>query len=548
MNLKSSQDYISRRSPVLSTRGMVATSQPLATLAGLDILRAGGNAADAAVAAAAVLQVTQPCSTGLGGDCFVLHYSSERKIVEALNGSGRSPHALTLDLIRDSGFQERLPPHHPYTVTVPGAPAAWFDAQKRWGRLDLSQILAPAIDLAERGFPVSPLTANWWQAGAERLLSRPRHGGELMIDGRGPHAGEVMRLPRLARSLQLLAEQGKEPFYRGPIAEKIVAAVAEVGGLLSLEDLAKHESQWLEPIRTRYRDYHIWECPPNGHGLTVLLALNILEACDFTKASVGTVDRLHLMIEAMRLAFADARHYVSDPDFNSIPVEELLAREYARHRAAAISMSHAMEPPMRGDPLSLGPGAGDTVYFCVSDEDGNACSFINSNFLDFGTGIVPEGCGFSIQNRGYGFVLDPNHPNGLAPGKRPYHTIIPGLCTHAETGRLHMVFGVMGGMMQPQGHLQVVSALLDEALDPQAALDRGRFQLEEGLPNGDVLVEDSIDSRAVGELESRGHHIRVLSGLERSLFGLGQVILRDQHGVYWGGSDPRGDGCALGLP
>ena len=378
-------------------------------------------------------------------------------------------------------------------------------------------------------------------------MSRQRHGGELMIDGRGPRVGEVIRLPRLARSLQLLAEQGKEPFYRGSIAEKIVAAVSEAGGLLSLVDLAEHESQWVEPIRTRYRNYHIWECPPNGHGLTVLLALNILQACGFAQAPAETADRLHLMIEAMRLAFADAGRYVADPDFSSIPVEELLACDYGRDRASAISMNHAMDPPMWGDPLSLGPGAGDTVYFCVSDEEGNACSFINSNFLDFGTGIVPEGCGFSIQNRGYGFVLDPNHPNVLAPGKRPYHTIIPGLCTHAETGCLHMVFGVMGGMMQPQGHLQVISALLDDALDPQAALDRGRFQLEEGLPNGVVFLEDSVGSAIIEELEKRGHRTRVLSGSDRHLFGLGQIILKDQNGVYWGGSDPRGDGCALGL-
>ncbi|MBN2551753.1 MAG: gamma-glutamyltransferase family protein [Spirochaetales bacterium] len=548
MNLLSSRCYVSRRSPVFSIRGVVASSQPFATLAGVDILRAGGSAADAAVAVAAVLQVTQPCSTGLGGDCFVLHYSAEGNKVEALNGSGRCPRALTLEAARGAGFRDRLPPYHPYTVTVPGAAAAWVDAQKRWGRLHLSQVVAPAIDLAERGFPVSPLTAGWWREGAERLLSRQRHGGELMIDGRGPRPGELIRLPALGRSLRLLAEQGKEPFYRGSIAEKIVAAVDEAGGVLSLEDLAEHRSQWVEPIHTRYRGCHIWECPPNGHGLAVLLALNILEACGFARARGRAADRMHLMIEAMRLAFADAGRYVADPDFSSVPVEELLSEGYARQRASAVSLKQAMEPPLWGDPKSSGAAGGDTVYFCTTDAQGNACSFINSNYMGFGTGIVPEGCGFSLHNRGYGFLLETDHPNGLAPGKRPYHTIIPGLSTHAGSGRLHMAFGVMGGMMQPQGHLQVISALLDDALDPQAALDRGRFQLEEGRPDGDVLLEDSVDPATAGELKDRGHRLRILSGLDRPVFGLGQIILAGQQGVYWGASDPRGDGCALGIP
>jgi gamma-glutamyltranspeptidase/glutathione hydrolase len=527
---------------------MVATSQPLATLAGIDILRAGGNAADAAVAAAAALQVTQPCSTGLGGDCFILYYSVDRNRVEALNGSGRSPGALTQELVDKAGFHGRLPPDHALTVTVPGAPAAWVDAHERWGRHDLSDTLEPAIALAERGFPVSPLTANWWQEGAEQLLSRHRHGQELMIHGRGPRAGEVIVLPTLAKSLEILAEKGKEPFYRGQIAEKIEVAVGEAGGVLSLDDLAAHESQWIDPICSEYRGYHVWECPPNGQGLAALLALNILKSCGFDEYPAGGPDRLHLMIEAMRLALADAKRYVADPEFSRIPVADLLTGEYARQRAAAISAKRSLDPPVWGDPLSLGPTGTDTVYFCVADADGNACSFINSNFSGFGTGIVPEGCGFSLHNRGYGFVLDSKHPNGLAPGKRPYHTIIPGLSTHAENGKLHTVFGVMGGMMQAQGHLQVVSALIDDDLYPQAALDRGRFQLEEGSPGGDVLLEDCLDPATAAELERRGHRIRILSGLDRPLFGIGQIILQDCEGVFWGGSDPRGDGCALGLP
>jgi gamma-glutamyltranspeptidase/glutathione hydrolase len=527
---------------------MVATSQPLASLAGADTLRSGGSAADAAVAAAAVLQVTQPCSTGLGGDCFVLYYSAENKTVEALNGSGRSPRALTVRVAERAGFRDRLPPHHAFTVTVPGAPAAWVDAQARWGRLPLPEILQPAVALAEGGFPVSPLTALWWQAGAEQLLRGHRHGRELMIDGRGPRTGEVMRLPTLAATLQTMAESGKEPFYRGTIAEKIVTAVGEAGGVLALEDLAAHDSQWVEPIRTRYRSCDIWECPPNGQGLAVLLCLSILRACGIDQTKAAGADRLHLMIEAMRLAFADARRHIADPGFSSVPVGELLSEQHARKRAAAISPMKAMDHSGWGDPSGMGPVGTDTVYFCTADAEGNACSFINSNFLGFGTGIVPEGCGFALHNRGYGFVLDAGHPNGLEPEKRPYHTIIPGLSTHAETGELHTAFGVMGGMMQPQGHVQVLAALIDDELDPQAALDRGRFQLEDGRLDGVVLLEDSVGSEVCAGLERRGHRIRMLSGMDRPLFGLGQIILNDRAGVYWAGSDPRGDGCAIGLP
>ncbi|MBN2552726.1 MAG: gamma-glutamyltransferase family protein [Spirochaetales bacterium] len=547
MNLLSSEQFISRRSPVVSTRGLVATSQPIATLTGVDILKGGGSAADAAVAAAAVLQVTQPCSTGLGGDCFVLYYCSERRSVEALDGSGRSPRALTAEMARSAGFVDRLPPYHPYTVTVPGAPAAWMDAHKRWGRLPIADILQPAIEIAERGFPVSPLTAGWWEERARRTLSRHRHGGELMIDGRGPRPGEVMRLPNLARTLRTLAERGRESFYSGEIAERIVAAVREAGGMINMSDLGEHESNWVDPIRIEYRGCHVWECPPSGHGLAALLALNILKMSDFDGLPAGGTDRFHLLVEAMRLAFADAGSYIGDPEFTDVPLSGLLSEEYAELRAKTISMKRAAESPLCGDPASFASAGGDTVYFCVVDTEGNACSFINSNYLGFGTGIVPEGCGYSLQNRGYGFVLESGHPNCLEPGKRPYHTIIPGLSTDAGTGLLHSAFGVMGGMMQPQGHLQILSALIDDGLDPQAALDRGRFQLEQGSPDGDLLVEDSLSEDLREGMKRRGHRLKVLSALERKTFGLGQIIVRDPDGVYWGGSDPRGDGCALGL-
>lgn len=561
MKLQSSEQYVSRRSPAVSARGMVASSQPLATLAGVDTLRKGGNAADAAVAVAAALQVTQPCSTGLGGDCFVLYYCAADRQVRALNGSGRCAAALSLQRLEREGFRERLPPEHAYTVTVPGAPAAWADVAATLGRLPLSVSLEPAIELAERGFAVAPLTSLWWQAGAAEQLARHRHGAELMIDGRGPRAGERMRLPALARSLQLLAQEGAEPFYRGQIAERVVAAVREAGGALALDDLAAHASEWVQPIRCEYRGCHLWECPPNGHGLAVLLALNVLQACPLEGEPAGGAGRLHLLIEVMRLAFADAGRYVADPAFAAVPLPELLSEQYARQRARQISPRRAMPTPDWGrfGPGAAGPAAGhgaapgsaagtDTVYFCAADAEGNACSFINSNYMAFGTGIVPAGCGYSLQNRGYGFRLDPEHPNRLEPGKRPYHTIIPALATEAATGELFAAFGVMGGMMQPQGHLQVFSALVDDGVDPQAALDRGRFQIEEGNPAGPVLLEDSLGAQAAAGLERLGHRIRVLGGLDRPRFGLGQVILKDESGVLWGASDSRGDGCALPLP
>jgi gamma-glutamyltranspeptidase/glutathione hydrolase len=314
-----------------------------------------------------------------------------------------------------------------------------------------------------------------------------------------------------------------------------------------MADLDEHESRWVDPIRIEYRGYHVWECPPSGHGLAALLALNILKMSSFAELPSGGVDRVHLMVESVRLAFVDALRYIADPEFAPIPVAELLSDGYAELRSRSISMKRAAAAPLWGDPVALGSAGGDTVYFCVADADGNACSFINSNYLGFGTGIVPESCGYSLQNRGYGFVLESRHPNALAPGKRPYHTIIPGLSTHAGTGGLHTALGVMGGMMQPQGHLQILTSLIDDGLDPQAALDRERFQLEVGRPDGDLLVEDSFLGELVEELKNRRHRVKILSGLDRKSFGLGQIILKGPNGVCWGGSDPRGDGCALGL-
>jgi gamma-glutamyltranspeptidase/glutathione hydrolase len=539
-------EFHARRSPVIGRRGMVAASQPLAVAAGLEILQCGGNAADAAVAVAAALNVTEPTSTGIGGDCFALYYQAATRQVSALNGSGRAPAALTLERLEHEGYSQELPPYHAHTVTVPGACAGWCDLVERFGRLPLPVTLVPAIRLAEGGYPVAPVTAHHWQSGAANQLRTAPGGQELTLGGRAPHPGEIFRNPGLGRTLRAVAEGGKEAFYQGEIAEAIARTVQQAGGCLQMADLATHRSTWDLPIHVDYRGYRIWECPPNGQGLAALLGLNILEGFDLQELAPLSVQRLHLEIEAMRLAFADARWYVTDPEFSQIPLDELLSREYAASRRKLIDPYRATHNQQPGDL----PSGTDTVYFSVIDEEGNACSFINSNYMGFGTGIVPQGWGFSLQNRGHNFSLDSAHPNCLAPGKRPYHTIIPALITRpsqAGSGEdLFASFGVMGGFMQPQGHLQVASALIDDGLDPQASLDRPRFCLAEGNAPSRVALEDGISPDVVEALAGMGHAVYPVSGYGRALFGRGQVILREREtGVLWGGSDPRADGCAM---
>ena len=559
--------FNSRRSPVYSRNGIVATSQPLATAAGLEILAKGGNAADAAVAAGAALNVTEPTSTGIGGDMFALYYSADTRRVTALNGSGRAPAALTLERLEQEGFSARhgVPPFHAHTVTVPGACTGWFDLIERHGSLSMSDVLAPALRLATEGFPVAPITARSWQRAAQNQLRSALNGFELTIDGRGPKAGEVFRNPNLARTFEIVARGGKEAFYRGEIAEAIVRVVREAGGCMSIDDLASHTSTWEEPISVTYRGLRVYECPPNGQGFTALIALNILEGFDLSSLAPLSTERLHLMIESVRLAFADSRWYVADPAFSKIPVHELLSKEYAEERRRLIDLKRANIDPKRGTSVA----SSDTVYLSVVDRFGNACSFINSNYWGFGTGIVPKGWGFTLQNRGHNFSLDPDHPNALAPRKRPYHTIIPAMVTKppspsrspagvlregagveviGEGEALYASFGVMGGFMQPQGHVQVLSALVDHELDPQAALDLPRFCIDVEGSGGRVALEEGIPSEVMSNLERMGHPVYSVSGYDRSLFGRGQVILRDgETGVLTAGSDPRADGCAMTL-
>jgi gamma-glutamyltranspeptidase/glutathione hydrolase len=545
MNDSTTLPFHSNRSPVLGLRGMVASSQPLATEAGLQILRQGGNAADAAVATAAALNVTEPNMTGIGGDVFSLYYDARSGEVSALNGSGRTPKGLTIERLAGDGISDKIPLCHAHSITVPGACAGWFDLTARHGRLTMRDILAPAIRLAEDGFPVAPITARLWSASLGQVQRSPG-GAALMIEGRGPRPGEIFRNPGLAGTFQRIAEGGAEAFYQGEVAEAIVSLVRSYGGTLCEEDLALHESTWDQPISTVYRGLRLWECPPNGQGLAALLALNILRGMNLEDQDPLGAQRFHLMIEAMRLAFEDARWYVADPRHATtprIPLEELLSENYAISRRRLIDPGRAARDPKRGAPSA----SSDTVYLCCVDGDGNACSFINSNYMAFGSGLSPVGFGFTLQNRAQQMRLDPSHPDAVAPRKRPYHTIIPALLTRESDGSLYGPMGVMGGFMQPQGHLQVTVAMADDDRDPQAALDRPRFGLMAGRGAGTVSVECGLPMATRTALSAMGHDLQNVEGLARIQFGRGQIIRRDSNGVLWGGSDPRADGCAMAL-
>jgi len=522
------------RVSIRSSTGMVASSQSRASEVGAAVLRDGGTAADACVAMDAMLHVTEPPSTGLGGDMFALYYESRSGRITALNGSGRAPLGRAVaDMARDA--RGLIPQIHGDAVTVPGVCAGWFDLIARHGTMAVSRLIAPAIETARSGFAVGKIAAALWDRAFVTLRSP-----ELSTGGRPPRPGETFHNPGLAAVLEAIAVNGRSAFYEGRIAESIAAAARDFGSALTVSDLARHESTWTEPISVPYRGARVWECPPNGQGLAALLALAILEGLPLPP--FGSAERTHLQVEALRLGFADARWYVTDPSMATIPVEGLLGGEYIAERRGLIDPARMMTTVARGAPRGI-PG---TVYHCAVDAAGNACSYVSSNFALFGTGIVPEGLGFPLQNRGCGFSLDPAHPNVFAPGKRPYHTIIPGLLTR-DDGTLIGPFGVMGGVMQPQGHVQVAMALVDDAVDPQEALDRARFFIEPELDGGRVYLERGMASHVADGMRARGHDIVADPPTHgRSMFGRGQVILRGRDGSLVGGSDQRGDGCAMG--
>jgi len=551
--------FRSRRSNVLATRGMVAASQPLAANAGLDALKAGGNAADAAVAVSAMLAVVEPLSTGIGGDMFALYWDASTKTVSALNGSGRAAGAASIDELRRLGC-ERMPYYSGHAVSVPGTVAGWSDLLARHGSMPLADLLQAAIWHAEHGYPVSELIARGWAGAAKKFLRHPGwreddplrgppqpSGNELLIDGRGPRAGEIMRLPAMAETLRGIAAEGRDHVYCGAFAEKLSAHVQRYGGWITSQDMAAHTSTWEEPISAPYRDVTLYECPPNGQGLAAVIAAILAQGFDL--ASMSAADRLHTMVECMRLAFADAQQWVCDIHQVRIPLTELCSADYAEQRRARIDPRRAAPSVPYGRP---GPGS-DTVYFCTADGQGNACSFINSLFQGGGSGLVVPGTGIALQNRAALFRLDPEHPNALAPHKRPYHTIIPGMTVRG--GELHMAFGVMGGFMQPQGHFQMLVNLLDLGMTPQQALDVPRWRLTseaDGMgaqePGGLLMIEEGWDFALLAEMTRRGHRLAPIDGFGRGTFGGGQIILRDPaNGVLQAGSDPRKDGCAIGF-
>ena len=534
--------FESRRSPALSTRGIVATSQPLASLAGLRILSEGGNAADAAVAAAATLAVVEPTSTGIGGDCFALFYNAQDQSVSALNGSGRAPVALDLDVVERCGGWERQGPH---AVTVPGSIMGWHDTVTRFGRMPLADVLQSAIEHAEQGFAMTPAIARGWDFQAKLLAEKGPAGRDLLLNGAAPKAGEVWTNPKIATVMREVAEGGPDAFYQGRPAERIVEALEEHGGVMALGDLANHCSTFDDAISTTYRRHRVWECPPNGQGITTLMALNILEGFEISEYDARSPEVLHIVIEALRLAFADARALVADPAKSDVPVEEMLSKSYAAKRRQLICADEAIELAASG----FLPGQSDTVYLSAADGDGNACSFINSNYEGFGSCIVPRECGFSLQNRGAGFVVDDHdHPNALAGGKRPYHTIMPSMITRHD-GSLFASYGVMGGWNQPQGQTQVVLNLIDRGMDAQTAIDAPRVSMYEEPPNGPIYVEDTFGIEVLSALAQLGHPVVPAGGAMRTgVVGKGQIIVRDpERGVLWGGSDPRADGCAVPL-
>lgn len=520
---------------VLARGGLVCTSQPLASFAAAELLRGGANAVDAAVAAAAVLGVVEPFMTGLGGDCFMLIWSAANRRLFGLNGSGRAPRAATVEAMRARGYNA-MPMLGMLAVTVPGAVDAWCTALERFGSRPLADVLAPAVAYAEEGFPVSEVIAAQWQFAAG-LLEQPEARRTFTIDGRAPRLGEVVRVPGLGRSLRALASGGRDVFYRGELAAAIVDCSQAYGGLLDAADLAAHTSDWVEPITTSYRGSAVCELPPSGQGLTVLLALNMLECFDL--AALDPIAVTHLQIEAIKLAFADRNRHIADAAHVHVPIAELLSKDYAQGRAALIDPARARKQVAPG----LVPRGGDTVYLAVADAAGNVVSLINSLYFPFGSGMVAGNTGIALQNRGFGFSLDPNHPNALAPGKRPFHTLIPGMLL--RDGRPLVSFGVMGGDMQAQGHVQLVSHLIDAGLNIQEAIDRPRFHY---LDTDRVALERELAASAGPALRARGHVVEdENAALPRGGFGGAQGIMIDPNGTYWGGSDRRKDGCAVGF-
>jgi gamma-glutamyltranspeptidase/glutathione hydrolase len=531
------------RSEVIATHGMACTSQPLATQLALDILKAGGNAIDAAIAANALLGLVEPTGNGIGGDLFAIVWDAETKQLYGLNASGRSPRSLSIDYFRKEGY-EKIPAYGPLPVSVPGCVDGWFELHKRFGSMKMDQILEPAISYAREGFPLTEVIAYYWAGNARSLSRYPNVKEVYMPGGKAPAKGDIFKNPYLANTLELIAEGGRDAFYKGEIARTIDAFMKEQGGFLSYDDLASHSSEWVDAVSANYRGYDVWELPPNGQGIAALQILNILEQFDIAAMGFGSSEYIHHFVEAKKLAFEDRAKYYADPAFNKLPVEELISKEYAAKRAGLINPKRASRNLDAGEMEH-----GNTIYLTVADAHGNMVSLIQSNFRGLGSGMCPPGLGFILQDRGELFSLEDGHYNVFEPGKRPFHTIIPAFVT--KDGKPLMSFGLMGGSMQPQGHAQIIVNMIDFGMNLQEAGDAPRIRHDgSSQPTGSTMtdggvvnLESGIPYESIRELMQRGHHIQSSHGG----FGGYQAILWDEEkGVYFGASESRKDGQAAG--
>ena len=533
------------RSEIIAPHAMVCTSQPLVTQAALDVLRRGGSAVDAAIAADAMLGLMEPTGSGIGGDLYAIVWDAKTKKLYGLNGSGRSPKSLTLDHFKKLGLKH-IPPYGPLPVSVPGAVDAWYQLHGRFGKLPMKDLLAPTITYAREGFPVSEVIAYYWQKGAANLQKWPGFADTFMPGGKAPKKGEMFRNPNLANTLEKISRGGRDVFYKGELAHAMDTYMKKNGGFLTYEDLAAHTSDWVEPVSTNYRGYDVWELPPNGQGIAALQMLNILEAYDLKSLGFGSPEYVHLFVEAKKLAFEDRAKWYADPTFNKIPVKSLISKEYAAERRKLIDLQRPAKSYEAGNPALQD---GDTVYLTTADAEGNMVSLIQSNYRGMGSGMAPDGLGFDFQDRGELFDLEEGHFNTYAPGKRPFHTIIPAFVT--KDGQPFLSFGVMGGATQPQGHVQILVNLIDFGMNLQEAGDAPRV-LHEGSsePTGEkmtdggrILVESGIPYETVRALMDRGHAV----GFNLGDYGGYQAIRWDPvQKVYYGASESRKDGQAAG--
>ena len=535
------QDRSQGRSMVISRGGIVAAESPLAAQAGATILAHGGNAIDAAVATNAVMGVVEPMMNGIGGDLFAIVYDVKSQKLYGLNASGWAPAKLSIDFLKSKGI-DRMPQEGIHSVTVPGAVDGWSKLLTRFGTKQFAEVLAPAIHYARAGFPVPEWDAEYW-SGAEAFLQKDQNlATTYLIDGHAPRVGDIFRNQDLAHSLETIADGGRDAYYKGEIGARIVEYSSKLGGTMTPSDLADYSSEWVQPISTTYHGWTVSEIPPNGQGIAALMMLNIMESFPLAKYGHNSADALHAMIEAKKLAYADMHRYVADPKLSKVPVEGMLAKDYAAERAKLIDMAKANCDVGPGQPAF--PTMGDTTYLSVVDRDGNMVSLIQSNYAEFGARLVADGTGFALQDRGGLFSLDPASPNALAGHKRPLHTIIPGFMSHGDE---RIAFGIMGGFNQAQAHAQFVSNVVDFGMNIQAAMEAARFS-KQTFAGCDVPMEDRIPQSVRDELSSRGHKVQVLGDYSARVGG-GQAVRRDySKGVNYGASDPRKDGAAIPEP